>query len=378
MTKYKGEEFTDGDRVVYKRYTRLWDCSTTRPYREPQFLSYRETARTSHWDLNPDALPPPALGSGALPTQHAKNLAYAKLINSLNSVTATSKSGWGENLAQARDAVGMVSQRALQLAKFTKEISRGRFGDAARTLGVQIPKTIRRRWYQGRDGIWRQRERRARQYNWRHDANGLGSAWLEFHFGWAPLVSDIHDSVQTMTRANFDPSSRINGSSSQTGQGFTINTNDEIHVHWDRWQAYANEHMSASVSVSNPNAFLANQFGVVNPATLVWNLIPYSFVVDWFANVSQVLDSMTDFVGVSVTRSSHASFQRHTREIFDLWHHPDADGRSLGSGSQHYTVMCDRGTSLPLPELEVTMPAGLSPQRGATAISLLLQNLRSL
>jgi hypothetical protein len=47
---------------------------------------------------------------------------------------------------------------------------------------------------------------------------------------------------------------------------------------------------------SADRALLA-QTGIDNPALLAWELLPYSFVVDWFLPVGNYLQSLTDFAG---------------------------------------------------------------------------------
>ena len=54
--------------------------------------------------------------------------------------------------------------------------------------------------------------------------------------------------------------------------------------------------------VTNQNAYLANRVGMINPATVAWELVPFSFAIDWFLPVTSFLDSYTDQVGWSVDR----------------------------------------------------------------------------
>jgi hypothetical protein len=37
---------------------------------------------------------------------------------------------------------------------------------------------------------------------------------------------------------------------------------------------------------------LPNQTGVFNAATLIWEIIPFSFVVDWFANIGGLINAL--------------------------------------------------------------------------------------
>jgi hypothetical protein len=50
--------------------------------------------------------------------------------------------------------------------------------------------------------------------------------------------------------------------------------------------------------LSNPSLAQLNGTGLLNPALLYWELMPYSFVVDWFIPVGDVLASLTAGLGL--------------------------------------------------------------------------------
>lgn len=133
--------------------------------------------------------------------------------------------------------------------------------------------------------------------------------------------------------------------------------------------------IGCQITVTNPNAFLANQMGMVNPVAIAWALVPFSFIVDWFVNVGNVLNGMTDFVGVS---QSKAFITRYTKfngrsETGSRLNSPDPFTHELQeyttSGGFTYRVVVDK---LPGPSLRANVPSGLAITRGATAISLLV------
>jgi len=133
--------------------------------------------------------------------------------------------------------------------------------------------------------------------------------------------------------------------------------------------------MRGEVKISNPNVAIANQMGFVNPLSVAWEAVPFSFVVDWFANVGQCLSAMTDFAGFSVTRSWTTDRLTMTRSYtFDQMN---------GTGSEYHEQYSSkyfshsRGSGVASPTLNSALrPIGVI--RGATAISLLVQQLKSL
>jgi hypothetical protein len=136
--------------------------------------------------------------------------------------------------------------------------------------------------------------------------------------------------------------------------------------------------MGAVVSVSNPNLAIANQMGFVNPLSVAWEAVPFSFVVDWFSNVGQCLSAMTDFVGFNIERSYTTVFVSLTGEYLDVADVPNRWDLSSYNLNVNQGVTVTRSTGITGPVLKRTPFKGMSVSRGATAISLLVQQLANL
>jgi hypothetical protein len=131
--------------------------------------------------------------------------------------------------------------------------------------------------------------------------------------------------------------------------------------------------MGAEVHISNPNLYLANKLGFVNPAVIAWELVPFSFVVDWFVPVGNFLSQWTDFVGLSLqngytTKSAYVE----SRERYLLLSPPGV------RDDKNYKLrfQMQRALGISSYKLRPNLVTGLSPVRGITAISLVLQKLR--
>jgi hypothetical protein len=122
--------------------------------------------------------------------------------------------------------------------------------------------------------------------------------------------------------------------------------------------------------VSNPNLYLASQLGFVNPAAIAWELVPFSFVVDWFVNVGEFLNNFTDLWGLTVTDPYTSILCTGVGQFSGLWN------SDPGYSVTYTNVYCSRSTSLSGAALRVRPWKGVSPVRAATAISLLVQQLR--
>lgn len=133
----------------------------------------------------------------------------------------------------------------------------------------------------------------------------------------------------------------------------------------------------AEIKVTNPNLYLANRLGLTNPASVVWELIPFSFVVDWFVNVSDFLNQFSEFHGVALVNPFNSikttTFCSGSR---NQWY--PVPGVTLYSAFQVQSrrVTFKRQLGIPAVTLKIRAPKPLSVTRGITAISLLLQRLK--
>jgi len=61
----------------------------------------------------------------------------------------------------------------------------------------------------------------------------------------------------------------------------------------------------ARYTISDPALKQLAQIGITNPINLAWELIPYSFVIDWLIPVGKFLESLDALVGVSNLKVLH-------------------------------------------------------------------------
>lgn len=259
---------------------------------------------------------------------------------------------WMVSLAERRQAIAMMESRLTQMLRFTRNLRRGRFGDAARDL---ISKHDRAGWETYR--------RKQREGRFRKGSKFFADNYLEFHFGWSPAVSDIYATIDILQRGV--PAEYCKGSGSATSrQTFVNGSTRSWHDLVVRYK------VGASISVTNPNLWLANQLGLVNPALLIFETIPFSFVLDWFVNVSEFLGQFTEYWGLNVVDP----WTQAVSEDKVLWTWRDQYINTTGGG---YVLEMVRDVgALPTVDLRIRKPWQLSVRRGAAAASLLVQLLK--
>jgi hypothetical protein len=285
----------------------------------------------------------------------------------------------GTTLAEGKQAMGMITNRLVTLAKFANSLRKLHFRDAAEILGSQLPPKGKRR----SDGSW--------SFGLRDEAKWFSNNFLEFHFGWKPLVQDIYDAAETLS----DP---IPAWKVEVRKSLSAESKAPLHFHdgsdegWsvkiDTWKQTIS--MRSEVSVSNPNLALASSLGLTNPAAVAWELVPFSFVLDWFVNVGDFLESFTDFAGLTLINPNKTTFTRYSlyeENFTDYNHHATVSGypgdpnwrfhRYPGTSVKKWSaVYLNRVVgSFPGPTLTMRAPWRLSPSRGLAAASLLVQRV---
>jgi hypothetical protein len=125
-------------------------------------------------------------------------------------------------------------------------------------------------------------------------ANGLAvtddwvsSRWLELQYGWKPLLSDIHAAAahfaymqnrpRELTYRKGSPKRDPSQVTSSGGNNYTLGGTAEHRVS-----------IKAKVTLLNE----AKMLGLMDPASLAWEKLPYSFVADWFIPIGSYLNAL--------------------------------------------------------------------------------------
>lgn len=119
----------------------------------------------------------------------------------------------------------------------------------------------------------------------------VGKKWLEYQYAWRPLIGDIHSTYSKLIdTASYNYLRLVKRASSQrsgtqTYSDFPVPGSTET-VHWDFQERCK---IVAEFGLPNTSIQRLAGFGSLNPASLVWELLPYSFVVDWIVDVGGYL-----------------------------------------------------------------------------------------
>lgn len=285
---------------------------------------------------------------------------------------------WGISIAQWKSSLGMISNRCNTLTRFAKLIPGGTVAVLTGNLYTRrralrrLAGTLRvsntpeaKALYRRSANVWRRRIRTP------------GDLFLEFWFGWSPLVNDIYQGIDVLQSPVKQGSVKLRGYSSPrpiTGTYGSQVTPTNFQV--DVISGTARAGIYTDCEVTNPNLYLANKMGLINPATIVLDAIPFSWLLGWFVNLKQVTDHLTWDCGLSmpIATRGHGTFFRYT-----VQRRARAPGWPSALNASGTVYRKERILGFPqelkdIPSLRFQAPTG-SWSRAGVSLSLLLQHL---
>lgn len=113
------------------------------------------------------------------------------------------------------------------------------------------------------------------------------SNWLELQYGWLPLLSDAHSGAEFIAHhfSDVPPKQVVRVSSSRNGK-FVKPTSAGAYRYG---LASHTTRVGYKATISENN--LPTLTGMIDPLTMAWEKLPYSFVIDWFLPVGDYLSA---------------------------------------------------------------------------------------
>lgn len=179
----------------------------------------------------------------------------------------------GAALGEAKTTAQMVANRIHQLARVISALRKGKWSHAYYQLFGRNPKTLGRR-----------------------DAANL---WLEWSYGWRPLLSDIYNGVELIREGFRGNSLLFSARRTRSEQldpadlfgGYNVGRVTD-------GEARESSQVILYGSVTS-NLSVLSSLGLINPLALAWELTRLSFVIDWLLPIGNWLQSLSATVGIT-------------------------------------------------------------------------------
>jgi len=239
--------------------------------------------KPAYWNFGGEYLPNPNIDwtgyrIGLIDNQ---SIAIAKAVASVNSKVRSAHFDVPVFLGEFGETCRLLARDANRIYEAAKAVKRGRWHDAARKLGIKPPKGVSMR----------------RQF---------ADNWLKYQFGYKPIVSDMVNSAKAFTklgtRRSFVTVTGHGDAASRStspeipfsvpgplggGDGTFVN---KFNVRWECSIGYV-------IEITNPVLAELASLGITNPSSVAWELLPFSFVIDWFVNIGECLQYLDTWSG---------------------------------------------------------------------------------
>lgn len=187
---------------------------------------------------------------------------------------ADGKATIGTSLAESKKTFGHLSETSIQLLTAYRHARRGRWTAVGDSLGLTKRQVLSGRFPANR--------------------------WLEYQYGWKPLLNDI-DSIYGVLQGSLkNDNFYLKGRASQSRRGSLSGTTvDDGITMLKSSQAEQTCTVRLVGKLDSPRWRQASQLGLINPLAVAWEVVPFSFLLDWFMPVGNVLEALTARAGLS-------------------------------------------------------------------------------
>lgn len=216
----------------------------------------------------------------------------------------------------------------------------------------------------------------------RKDVRKAAQATLAFEYGLKPLLDDIHGAAENFRRRFMDGSTEV----------FTVRSSDsdqatcvkQVRDQEGGLSIDGSGVLSISVKsairyrISNPALRDLQQLGLVNPLSIAWEVTPWSFVADWFANIGSFINAATATAGCSFVDGYTTTCERFSGTC-TMSRSKSVGGRfdnaSISTSDRWVEIV--RTVHSGFPPFTLRRKGGIdSPTRAMEALSLAITNCR--
>lgn len=238
------------------------------------------------------------------------NAMYASAFSHLYDKVINSEFNAGVAIGEFQETLDAIV--SLTRGTFTgmRRLKNGDVAGAFRSFTRGLSGAQQHTFYERGKGSTRSRtlqdyERRQRMAQKALDSGDVSSLWLAFQYAWKPLLSDISALSNLLdegmeAQRGWVESKRTRLVSIGPRQAGTLGTTKLMH------QPCTARYTTKYRAWVKRTPRIVDRVGLTDPLTIVWELVPFSFVVDWFIPIGDWLQnrSLMPFIDTTIWRSS--------------------------------------------------------------------------
>ncbi len=265
-------------------------------------------------------------------------------------------------LGESPEALRLISDSAIRIRKAYSAVRRADLVSAAEALGAKPRKSFypnKRASQPGKEGSY---------------ANSVSQRWLELQYGWLPLLKDVHGGAHALAQQLNNP--LVQTYRVRMRKPLAVTPNSSVISNGGGWAFRGETRAQLIARVKETSVVEVN--GLTDPLSVAWELLPWSFVADWFIPVGNYLAAR------SLARALTGTFVETTTEV----QYFTCGALKMGGyftvlkqpNWRYFTVNVNRTVnttlSVPRPQFK-TLSEVPSWKRAANAVALLITNFGS-
>lgn len=278
-----------------------------------------------YWDLRNCATIVPGVLDPITLADDPSQRAILKLIEQCNS----SRTNTLVSAAEMHKTADMVAKTATRIFEAVKSLKKGDVRGFTKALGLSSnTKKVKRS---------EKRRPPPDKSNSSHMDDWVANTWLEFSYGWKPLLSDIYDHAKALAELQIERANLVRYAVGSARTELKSSVPISVTGFSGRKSQTSKRYVRFGVAYKLQNGELNTfvQLGINNPLAVAWEIIPFSFVVDWFLPVGSFLESL----GATAGLVFHGGFKA-SRDVVELETTVNGDGRKNNGGSAYYEYQC--------------------------------------
>lgn len=216
-----------------------------------------------------------------------RNAALIAVRNKLKSSSINLGVAFGERKATAR----LLGDTAIRLARSVRNLRRGEIRKAMNELGISSKRSQPR-------------------------GSNVPQKWLELQYGWKPLLSDVYGAAEALEKrpkGDWRVTAKVTRSLEQTSL-YTLTPGASSGFGGGTCKASVMKSVFARIDAlpQNEATISLASLGVTNPLIVAWELVPFSFVVDWALPIGNYLESLDALLGYGSAQYSSSLLVKAT------------------------------------------------------------------
>lgn len=220
----------------------------------------------------------------------------ARLVTECMNKVGSRMASYGAAVAESRSTLNHLAKTVSTVLRAYKALRRGKLREFSKALGLDYRKVL--------------------------TGKSASDRWLESQYAWLPLLGDIYDTHKVLNEGVQRTSQSISAvrqlqdggvykSGAITG---LVSTGYRCKLHY---------------RISSPTIDSLSRLGLTNPLEIAWELVPWSFVIDWMIPVGNVLQAWTSTMGLQfidgcITTQARINASVPINNSYGLYYLPDS------------------------------------------------------